>query len=63
MICANIDIAFINSKGSGGNNATATVLSPSVSLSENIGKDWDTQQQKIGRKKIEKKLGHPSFVE
>jgi len=30
--CAAMDIAFINSKGFGGNNATATVLSPSVSL-------------------------------
>ncbi len=31
--CAAMDIAFINSKGFGGNNATATVLSPSVSVS------------------------------
>jgi len=31
--CADMDIAFINSKGFGGNNATATVLSPKVSLS------------------------------
>jgi acetoacetyl-[acyl-carrier protein] synthase len=31
--CTAMDIAFINSKGFGGNNATATVLSPSVSLS------------------------------
>ena len=31
--CDAMDIAFINSKGFGGNNATATVLSPSVSLS------------------------------
>lgn len=30
--CEPMDIAFINSKGFGGNNATATVLSPSVTL-------------------------------
>ena len=31
--CQNMDIAFINSKGFGGNNATATVFSPAVTLS------------------------------
>ncbi|MGS0535677.1 beta-ketoacyl synthase [Pseudoalteromonas sp. SaAl2] len=30
--CGQMDIAFINSKGFGGNNATATVLSPSVTM-------------------------------
>ena len=30
--CADMDIAFINSKGFGGNNATATVLSPKVTI-------------------------------
>lgn len=30
--CADMDIAFINSKGFGGNNATATVLSPKVTM-------------------------------
>ncbi|SFC61305.1 beta-ketoacyl synthase [Pseudoalteromonas denitrificans] len=30
--CPTQDIAFINSKGFGGNNATATVLSPTISL-------------------------------
>jgi acetoacetyl-[acyl-carrier protein] synthase len=30
--CHDMDIAFINSKGFGGNNATATVFSPKVSL-------------------------------
>ncbi|MFY8327991.1 beta-ketoacyl synthase [Pseudoalteromonas sp. ZZD1] len=30
--CGEMDIAFINSKGFGGNNATATVLSPSVTM-------------------------------
>ena len=30
--CPDMDIAFINSKGFGGNNATATVLSPKVTL-------------------------------
>lgn len=31
--CPDMDIAFINSKGFGGNNATATLLSPKVTLS------------------------------
>jgi acetoacetyl-[acyl-carrier protein] synthase len=31
--CPDMDIAFINSKGFGGNNATATVFSPKVTLS------------------------------
>jgi len=30
--CQDMDVAFINSKGFGGNNATATVLSPNVTL-------------------------------
>jgi len=30
--CPDMDIAFINSKGFGGNNATATVFSPKISL-------------------------------
>jgi acetoacetyl-[acyl-carrier protein] synthase len=30
--CQDMDIAFINSKGFGGNNATATIFSPNVSL-------------------------------
>ena len=30
--CPEMDIAFINSKGFGGNNATATVISPNVSI-------------------------------
>ncbi|CAM3671871.1 MULTISPECIES: beta-ketoacyl synthase [Pseudoalteromonas] len=30
--CTDMDIAFINSKGFGGNNATATVLSPKVTM-------------------------------
>ncbi|QPB82989.1 beta-ketoacyl synthase [Pseudoalteromonas rubra] len=30
--CGEMDIAFINSKGFGGNNATATILSPAVTL-------------------------------
>ncbi|WP_286233751.1 beta-ketoacyl synthase [Thalassotalea sediminis] len=31
--CQEMDVAFINSKGFGGNNATATLLSPKVTLS------------------------------
>jgi len=31
--CGDMDVAFINSKGFGGNNATATLFSPSVTLS------------------------------
>jgi acetoacetyl-[acyl-carrier protein] synthase len=30
--CGDMDVAFINSKGFGGNNATATLLSPAVTL-------------------------------
>ncbi|MGO2011807.1 MAG: beta-ketoacyl synthase [Pseudoalteromonas sp.] len=30
--CGDMDVAFINSKGFGGNNATATVLSPKITL-------------------------------
>ncbi len=30
--CQNMDVAFINSKGFGGNNATATLFSPAVTL-------------------------------
>jgi len=30
--CQNMDVAFINSKGFGGNNATATLFSPDVTL-------------------------------
>ncbi len=31
--CGDMDVAFINSKGFGGNNATATVFSPEITLS------------------------------
>lgn len=40
--CGEMDVAFINSKGFGGNNATATLFSPSVTLSmieKRYGKD------------------------
>jgi acetoacetyl-[acyl-carrier protein] synthase len=30
--CGDMDVAFINSKGFGGNNATAAVISPKVTL-------------------------------
>lgn len=37
---ANIDVAFLNSKGFGGNNATATVISPTV-VEEMLRKRYD----------------------
>jgi acetoacetyl-[acyl-carrier protein] synthase len=30
--CETMDVAFINSKGFGGNNATATILSPDITM-------------------------------
>lgn len=40
--CPEMDVAFINSKGFGGNNATATVFSPSISL-KMLAKRYDQQ--------------------
>ena len=49
--CPDMDIAFINSKGFGGNNATATVFSPKVTLAmmeKRYGaKAMETYQQKL----------------
>ena len=49
--CPDMDIAFINSKGFGGNNATATVFSPKVSLAmmeKRYGAEaMETYQQKL----------------
>lgn len=49
--CPDMDIAFINSKGFGGNNATATVFSPKVSLTmmeKRYGAEaMETYQQKL----------------
>jgi acetoacetyl-[acyl-carrier protein] synthase len=49
--CPDMDIAFINSKGFGGNNATATVFSPKVSLTmmeKRYGVEaMETYQQKL----------------
>ena len=49
--CGDMDVAFINSKGFGGNNATATVFSPKVTLammSKRYGEDAMAQyQQKL----------------
>jgi acetoacetyl-[acyl-carrier protein] synthase len=49
--CPDMDIAFINSKGFGGNNATGTVFSPKVSLAmmeKRYGNEaMETYQQKL----------------
>ncbi|ALU41657.1 beta-ketoacyl synthase [Pseudoalteromonas rubra] len=61
--CGEMDIAFINSKGFGGNNATATVLSPAITLkmlskrysdaalSEHGAKLAETKQQQVSYQK------------
>ena len=54
---ANIDVAFLNSKGFGGNNATATVLSPSVVIdmltkrySESQITDYELKREAVRQK-------------
>ncbi|MCG7547669.1 beta-ketoacyl synthase [Pseudoalteromonas sp. Of7M-16] len=51
--CGDMDIAFINSKGFGGNNATATVFSPKVThslLAKRHGEDaLNVYQQKLAQ--------------
>ena len=49
--CPDMDIAFINSKGFGGNNATATVLSPKVSLAM-MEKRYGTEAMDNYRQKL-----------
>ncbi|XPF92751.1 beta-ketoacyl synthase [Colwellia sp. RE-S-Sl-9] len=51
--CGAMDIAFINSKGFGGNNATATLFSPSVTLSM-LEKRYGTEVFKAYIDKTEK---------
>jgi acetoacetyl-[acyl-carrier protein] synthase len=49
--CHDMDIAFINSKGFGGNNATATVFSPKVSLAM-MAKRYGTEAFKEYQQKL-----------
>lgn len=49
--CQPMDVAFINSKGFGGNNATATVFSPKVSL-EMIAKRHGTEAMASYQEKL-----------
>ncbi|MEW6995485.1 beta-ketoacyl synthase [Colwelliaceae bacterium MEBiC 14330] len=49
--CPDMDIAFINSKGFGGNNATATIFSPKVSLTM-MEKRYGSQAMQNYHKKL-----------
>ncbi len=49
--CADMDVAFINSKGFGGNNATATVFSAKISLSM-LAKRYSEKQMADYRDKL-----------
>jgi acetoacetyl-[acyl-carrier protein] synthase len=49
--CPDMDIAFINSKGFGGNNATGTVFSPKVSLAM-MEKRYGTEAMEIYQQKL-----------
>ena len=49
--CPDMDIAFINSKGFGGNNATATVFSPKVSLAM-MAKRYGTEAMETYQHKL-----------
>jgi len=49
--CPDMDIAFINSKGFGGNNATATVFSPKVSLNM-MAKRYGSEAMKTYQQKL-----------
>ena len=51
--CSEMDVAFINSKGFGGNNATATVLSPNISLTM-LAKRYDKQTMTDYQEKLSK---------
>ena len=51
---AELDVAFLNSKGFGGNNATATVLSPNVSEQMLVNRYGESKMQeyRISRKEV-----------
>ncbi|PKG81514.1 beta-ketoacyl synthase [Colwellia sp. 75C3] len=49
--CPDMDIAFINSKGFGGNNATATVFSPKVTLTM-MAKRYGTEAMETYQQKL-----------
>jgi len=68
--CEEMDVAFINSKGFGGNNATATLFSPSVTLSmleKRYGGDTfsayieRTEQVKIAQQAYQEKADNGEF--
>ncbi len=50
--CPDMDVAFINSKGFGGNNATATLISPNKTL-EMMTKRYGEQAMESYREKLE----------
>lgn len=51
-VCDDMDVAFINSKGFGGNNATATLISPKKTM-EMIGKRYDAATLSGYQQKLE----------
>ncbi|MCJ8318934.1 MAG: beta-ketoacyl synthase [Colwellia sp.] len=61
--CSAMDIAFINSKGFGGNNATAPVLSPAVSLSMLSKRHGEQAMADYREKLINVELAQKSYQE
>ncbi|KAF7787309.1 hypothetical protein PRUB_a4507 [Pseudoalteromonas rubra] len=59
--CGEMDIAFINSKGFGGNNATATVLSPAITLKMLSKRYSDAVLAEHGAKLAETKQQQASY--
>lgn len=59
--CGEMDIAFINSKGFGGNNATATVLSPAITLKMLSKRYSDAALAEHGAKLAETKQQQASY--
>jgi acetoacetyl-[acyl-carrier protein] synthase len=61
--CADMDIAFINSKGFGGNNATATVLSAKITLQMLAKRHGDAVMSSYSDKNISIKAAQQSYKE
>ncbi|TMP27884.1 beta-ketoacyl synthase [Pseudoalteromonas rubra] len=59
--CGEMDIAFINSKGFGGNNATATVLSPAMTLKMLTKRYGEAEFAQHGAKLAETKQQQASY--
>ncbi|MCG7535905.1 beta-ketoacyl synthase [Pseudoalteromonas sp. OOF1S-7] len=59
--CGEMDIAFINSKGFGGNNATATVLSPAMTLKMLSRRYDEAELAKHSAKLVETKQQQASY--